>query len=441
MGPSRTLDASALQRSRAHQWQYDCNTGLHVRALHDFGSITEDFSFSESTDEATEDGMERVFGDQPHLTRQEEIDLAFAALDEYLETQRPVATPNNCVSCGGVYFTSGVDAQTSTLRVCSSCGVVQPGLDVSSHQSAAHIPRKASNYKRVHHFHERVSQLLLNESAIPNDQFVQIATKLTDGTYSVINKDSIRAVLRSLNLQIYIEKWLQIIWRVTSITPPIPGSIILQQLDSMFNALQQPFANFKIKGRKNFLNYNYVFCRLFQEIGCPQFSMFFPLIKSKQKLKALDDMWRPMVESLGWEFKPLQPAAPFAVRLEAQDIARIKRALLDSYAAAPCSEGLRVAPKLDAPSDDQDRAVRLKEHNRKGSQQSGPNHLLQISKQDQRLLHSIQAVRMSQSKGRRGRAQIPKWAAEASRIQSPPREPVLRLRVEQRGTLPLKPEC
>ena len=440
MGPSRILDASIFHSDLAHQWQYDRKTGLHGRADQDLGNTTGVLSFSESTDEK-EDVMEHIFGDQPHLTRQEEIDLAFSALDEYLEAQRPTPQSGGCVNCGGVYFTTSSDALTSTVRVCSDCGVVQPGVDVSSLQSTEHISRKISNYKRVHHFHERVSQLLLHESPIPNEQFVQIASKLTDGTYSVINKDTIRAVLRSLNLQIYIEKWLQIIWRVTSITPPIPGSIILQQLDSMFNALQEPFRHYKIEGRKNFLNYNYVFCRLFQEIGCPQFSMFFPLIKSKQKLKALDDMWRPMIESIGWTFKPLQPAPAFAVRLEMQDINRIKRVLVEPYSVErPLSE-TSAALSITHASGDQAQVVQRGAHNQKGSQRSGHYHPPRISKRDQRLLRSIQAGQRSRKQGWVGSAPWHRMQAGALQTQSPPREPLLRLHAKPKGTLLWKPEC
>ncbi len=385
--------------------------------------------------------MEHIFGDQLHLTRQEEIDLAFSALDEYLEAQRPDIAISGCVSCGGAYFTTGEGAHTSTTRVCNSCGVVQPGVDTSSLQQNDYICRKISNYKRVHHFHERVSQLLLHESPIPNEHFVKIAAKLAEGTHSVINKDTIRAVLRSLNLQIYIEKWLQIIWRVTSITPPIPGSIILEQLDSMFNELQKPFHNFKIHGRKNFLNYNYVFCRLFQEIGCPQFSMFFPLIKSKQKLRSLDDMWRPMVESLQWRFKPLQPAPTFAVRLELQDIIRIKELIEPYFSVERPIAGSGGVLSLEPPSDSLDWAGRREGHTQMVSQQSDHYRPPRISKRDQWLLRSIQAEPRSRKRGFPNFLPMYLRQPEALRSLSPPREPLLRLRAKPRGRPLLTPAC
>ena len=177
------------------------------------------------------------------------------------------------------------------------------------------MPTKSSNYKRIHHWHERISQLLLLESHIPTQHMLQIGERLLDGTYTILNKDTVRAVLRSLNMQVYIEKWLQIIHRITKIQPPCPGIGVINQLDALFLELQRPFNAKKTPERKNFLNYNYVFCRLFQKMDCTQFCMFFPLIKSKAKVRALDAMWEEMVRCIAWPVTPLQHVDPFAVHL------------------------------------------------------------------------------------------------------------------------------
>ena len=94
------------------------------------------------------------------------------------------------------------------------------------------------------------SCFLWSLSQIPHREFDLIAAKLCDGTHAVLNKDSIRAVLRSLNMQLYIEKWLQIIHRVTGIMPPMPGPLLVQQLDELFLQLQRPFEHFKTPARK-----------------------------------------------------------------------------------------------------------------------------------------------------------------------------------------------
>ncbi|MAH41480.1 MAG: hypothetical protein CMO41_04455 [Verrucomicrobiales bacterium] len=249
---------------------------------------------------------------------QDAVAAAFADLEHLLEERQPAHARYVCAVCGGTHFDRGSNPGHSECYydVCTSCGTIMASTFGVCDDQRYPPRRSTSNYKRIHHWHERISQLLLQESAIPHDDFLQIAERLLDGSHTVINKDVIRSVLRSLNMQLYIEKWLQIIQRVTGIEPPKPGNQLLMMLDHSFTELQQPFTHFKAQGRKNFLNYNYVFCRLFQKLGCAQFCMFFPLIKSRQKLRALDEMWESMVSSLQWPVKPLQQIAPFAVKLE-----------------------------------------------------------------------------------------------------------------------------
>ena len=250
---------------------------------------------------------------------QSELDAAFADMEFLLDEQKPTprSFPGCCVGCGADNFVyNGPCSGIPGSSICVDCGAVVSGNVFYETMYGNRVPTKCSNYKRIHHWHERISQLLLQESQIPNDEMLQIGEVICSGSYDLINKDTIRAVLRSLNKQLYIEKWLQIIYRITGITPPIPGPVLVQQLDKLFLELQRPFEAYCLKGRKNFLNYNYVFCRLFQKLKCTQFCMFFPLIKSKAKLKLLDEMWFEMTRSINWEFTPLQYVAPFAVQLE-----------------------------------------------------------------------------------------------------------------------------
>ena len=275
---------------------------------------------------------------------QADLDACFADLEHLLAAERPECDMllGSCVNCGGSEFMySSMGSGHTGARVCDTCGVVQPECVFWETMYGLRPNYKNSNYKRIHHWHERISQLLLLESQIPHEQMVAIGERLCDGTYPVINKDSVRAVLRSLNLQIYIEKWLQIIFRLTGISPPVPGPSLVQQLDELFQELQVPFANCRSVGRKNFLNYNYVFCRLFQRLDCTQFCMFFPLIKSKAKLQALDDMWERMTRYLGWSMPKLVQVIPFAVKSDATELWRQR---LCSRSAPPVPVGHEKEP-------------------------------------------------------------------------------------------------
>ena len=255
---------------------------------------------------------------------QADLDAAFADLAYLLgESEEDGNVPCRCTVCGSYNFEH---AARTCDNVCIDCGCVHYGLRLPYFQHVYNNAIHPTNYKRIHHFHERISQLMLHESQIPDVEFELIRQKFAESTYTVINKDNIRAVLRSLKMQLYIEKWLQIIYRLTGIRPPMPGPQLISMLDQMFLELQRPFDAHKTPTRKNFLNYNYIFCRLFQKMKCSQFCMFFPLIKSKQKLKNLDQMWNTMASSVMWEVTPLEHVQPFAVTLDAPSLLRDTRA-------------------------------------------------------------------------------------------------------------------
>jgi len=243
-----------------------------------------------------------------------------------------------CVSCGSDRYTyNNSGACEAGARVCDDCGVVQPGNIIFEHMFGRRLSTKSSNYKRIHHWHERISQMLIMESRIPPAHMLAIGERLLDGSHAIISKDTIRSVLRSLNLQVYIEKWLQIIERCTGIVPPCPGPVILERLDQQFVEIERPFLSTKPESRRNFLNYNYVFCRLLQRMGCTKFCMFFPLIRSKHKLRALDETWFKMAAVLDWPSVPLELVQPFAVKLHdgPSQLLRLRQIISSSCPAVP----------------------------------------------------------------------------------------------------------
>ncbi|AUD57255.1 VLTF3 [Pleurochrysis sp. endemic virus 1a] len=289
---------------------------------------------------------------------QADLDAQFACMEHCLASTNPIRErpDTECANCGAsnLVYNTATSGHPGSL-VCESCGAIQPGNVIFENMYGKHFNTKNSNYKRIHHWHERISQLLLLETPIPDDHMLQIAEKLLDGSYNVIHKDIIREVLRPLKMQVYIEKWLQIMHRITGIAPPAPGARLVQQLDALFQEMQQPFAVTRENGRKNFPNYNYVFCRFFQKMGCEQYCMFFPLIKSAPKIKALNEHWARMTKVLNWPQVPMCYVPQFAVRLEqpALLLERIKQRCAQSALAEPCKatwrrgfQMLDLAPKV-----------------------------------------------------------------------------------------------
>ena len=130
------------------------------------------------------------------------VDAAFADLAELLAERKPVHPSDRCLGCGADLAIHSIRHANDGAGIhyyssCGLCGVVQNGVGFTD--EVYYPARKVcSNYKRIHHWHERISQLCLNESRIPDDEFLQIARRICDGSYTVINKDVIRQVLRSL---------------------------------------------------------------------------------------------------------------------------------------------------------------------------------------------------------------------------------------------------
>ena len=156
------------------------------------------------------------------------------------------------------------------------------------------------------------------ESPIPAKEFDAIEAAIFQTSADVIDKTLIRKVLRSLKMQKYIEKWLQIMWRVTGQRPPSLSDEEVCQMDGLFIAIQVPFLHFKPLWRKNFLNYNYTFHRLLIAIGRDDMRKFFPLIKSQSKLDILDDTWADICEFHRWTARTLLPADPWVLPMPAE---------------------------------------------------------------------------------------------------------------------------
>lgn len=126
-----------------------------------------------------------------------------------------VGDADRCAHCGCREYQFGTSSGGDAgARICTACGCVQGGVNIWETRYGLRVPLKGSNYKRIHHWHERIAQFQQNETAISDEHLLAIGRRLLDGSIEYINKDTVRAVLRSLNMQLYIEKWMQVVFRV-----------------------------------------------------------------------------------------------------------------------------------------------------------------------------------------------------------------------------------
>ncbi len=80
------------------------------------------------------------------------------------------------------------------------------------------------------------------------------------------------------------------------------------RMELMFNAIQSPFLKHKPKTRRNFFSYSYIFKKMFEIMNRPDLCKYLTYLKSKEKLKAHDDIWIKICEEKGWKFIPSKRA-------------------------------------------------------------------------------------------------------------------------------------
>ena len=214
----------------------------------------------------------------------------------------PRRDPDQCVECGRRVELYVEEAD----YVCTGCGLVQPHVHYyaecwEDHERADTRGGAArEGYKPIHHWHERIAQYHLQETAIVARDWVRILDGLLAARPPELTKESLRRVLRSVRLQRYNENWLQIIHRLTGYRPPPLRPEEVRVLDACFEGLQEPFRIFKPPGRKNLLNYNFILARLLQRIGRSDCLAHFPQLKTQSKWRELDAVWARICDWHRW---------------------------------------------------------------------------------------------------------------------------------------------
>jgi hypothetical protein len=163
-------------------------------------------------------------------------------------------------------------------------------------------------YKRGNHLAEWLNQFQAKESAeIPNDVYQQIISELKKLRVTNLKEISViemKNILKKLKLQQYYEHIPHIISKISGKHPPTLTRETEDCIKQMFKDIQEPFAKFCPKERTNFLSYAYVLHKFFQLLKMDEFIAYFPLLKSRDKLRLQDKLWEQICDELNWDFFP-----------------------------------------------------------------------------------------------------------------------------------------
>ena len=111
-------------------------------------------------------------------------------------------------------------------------------------------------------------------------------------------------MLKKLAYNKYYEHVQHIINKVSGIPPPKMTREVEEKFRQMFKQCQEPFTTFCPKNRKNFLSYSYTLHKFCELLEIYDFLPCFPLLKSQDKLKEQDRIWKKICKSLDWDYIP-----------------------------------------------------------------------------------------------------------------------------------------
>lgn len=231
--------------------------------------------------------------------------------DEYIQRMKLSNGPEtiqhvteHCLACN----VAREEISSEGILVCPRCGSEEYALVVSDFPSFRDPPKERNNYayKKINHLNEILNQFQAKESTIipeevMNEVVLEIRKRRIDNIADLTEED-IRQILKKLNRSKYYEHRAHILSRLNGNPPPTITPEIEEKIRAMFQEIQAPFLIYCPNDRTNFLSYSYILYKFFELLELDDYKIYFPLLKSRDRLIAHDMIWKKICDYLNWEF-------------------------------------------------------------------------------------------------------------------------------------------
>ena len=231
--------------------------------------------------------------------------------DEYVQRMKLSNGPEaiqllteHCVQCN----VAREEISSEGILVCPRCGSEEYALVVSDFPSFRDPPKEKNNYayKKINHLNEILNQFQAKESTvIPEDVMNEVVLEIRKrriANIADLTEEDIRQILKKLNRSKYYEHRAHILSRLNGNPPPTITPEIEEKIRAMFQDIQAPFLLYCPDDRTNFLSYSYILYKFFELLELDEYKVFFPLLKSRDRLIAHDQIWKKICDYLQWEF-------------------------------------------------------------------------------------------------------------------------------------------
>lgn len=239
--------------------------------------------------------------------------------DEYMELVDQTYN-NNKNKSNPIKMCSHCDIEKTLIQsegsyVCQNCGETEHIIiesEIPNHKDAS-SEKPRYPYKRQNHLIEWLNQFQAKESTeIPdkvyNDILAEIKKQQLEHTIKRLPyiklRDIIKGILKKLRYVSYYEHVPYIISKVTQKPPPILSREVEDKIKLMFKKIQEPFEIYCPPDRINFLNYSYILNKLFRILKMEEYANCFKLLKSRDKLRQQDAIWKNICNHLNWPYHP-----------------------------------------------------------------------------------------------------------------------------------------
>lgn len=203
--------------------------------------------------------------------------------------------------------------QNESILVCTSCGSFENFLDNTqnsiTYEQEIHTETNINHgiYKRMSHFNDILSSCQGKTNvSIPNDLLDKIKNEIKKQKIDVDTFDDkkMKTILKKIKASKFYDQTNKLISIITNKQLLYIPNSVEQSLKNMFRQIQEPFEKHKPSSRSNFLSYSYCFHQLLKLLGETQYASLFPLLKSKDKLREQDKIWKKICLELNWQFHP-----------------------------------------------------------------------------------------------------------------------------------------